>query len=86
VQLGNLALNLAGSAVMLGFEHPSEAGLALLNGTLGGEIEIWSEPWRAPRDLADYQRLIETGRAAQPLARRWGVGPVRDGIALELRF
>jgi len=87
VHVGNFLFNLAGSVVLFGLGHTEAAGLTLATGTLGGEIQIWTEPWRGTRDLADYEHLVETGHASAPdPGQRWHLAPARDGLALEMRF
>lgn len=85
--LGNLGFNLAGSAVLLGLGHGQAAWITLATGFVGGEAQIWSEPWRAPRDVEDYRRLIA---AESPVAREpapaFRGGVAGSGLALELRF
>jgi hypothetical protein len=87
IHVGNLLFNLAGSAVLLGLGNGEAAGVTLATGVIGGEIQIWTEPWRGTRDLADYERLVETGHAsALDRGQRWHLAPARDGLALEMRF
>ena len=56
--LGNLAFNLLGGGILLALHEERYAAVAALSGTAVGEVYIWSEPSRAPTDLADYLRLI----------------------------
>ena len=86
VHVGNLLFNLAGSAVLLGLGHGQAAGVTLATGVVGGEVQIWTEPWRGSRDLSDYEHLVESGHASAPDPRPWRLAPARDGIALEMRF
>jgi hypothetical protein len=87
VHVGNFLFNLACSGVLLGLGHGEEAGITLATGTIGGEIQIWTEPWRGTRDLADYEHLVESGHASAPdPGQRWHLAPARDGLALEMRF
>ena len=86
VHVGNLLFNVAGSAVLLGLGHSEAAGVTLATGTIGGELQIWTEPWRGTRDLADYQHLVESGHASRDPQRPWHLAPARDGLALEMRF
>jgi len=85
--LGNLAFNLAGSAVLLGLGHRDAAWVSLATGAAGGELEIWSEPWRAPRDLEDYRKLVAAGVAlASDPPVRWHGAFTGTGLALQLQF
>jgi len=88
VHAGNLALAIAGGAVVLGFGRPATAATTAASNFVGGEIQIWSEPWRGTRDLDDYRRLVDSGQArARAPARSWSVRPAPDGgVALEMRF
>jgi len=87
VHVGNLLFNLACSGVLLGLGHGEAAGITLATGTIGGEIQIWTEPWRGTRDLADYEHLVESGHASAPdPGQHWHLAPAQDGLALEMRF
>ncbi len=87
VHLGNILFNLAGSAVLLGLGHEDAAVTTLATGVIGGEIQIWTEPWRGTRDLADYEHLVATSHASFPGAgQRWRLVPAREGLAFEMRF
>ena len=87
VHLGNILFNVAGSAVLLGLGHEDSAVTTLASGVIGGEIQIWTEPWRGTRDLEDYEHLIATSHASVPDAgQRWRLVPARDGLAFEMRF
>jgi hypothetical protein len=85
VHLGNLGLNLAGSAVLLALSHERTAAISFATGVVGGEAEIWSEPWRASRDLEDYRALV-AGASGRAFPTSWRLAPTPTGVALELRF
>lgn len=54
--LGNLAVNVAGGLIVGLVHHDWRiAGLSTAVGIGGGEAVIWSQPWRAPGDWADYE-------------------------------
>jgi len=87
VHVGNVLFNLAGTAVLLGLGHEDAAATTLASGAIGGEIQIWTEPWRGTRDLADYEHLVQTGHASAPgTGPHWFLAPACDGLALQMRF
>jgi hypothetical protein len=87
VHVGNVLFNLAGSAVLLGLGHADAAATTLETGVVGGELQIWTEPWRGTHDLADYEHLVQTGHVSAPGAgQHWLLAPARDGLALQMRF
>jgi hypothetical protein len=66
----NLALNIGGGLIVwLGYDDfvrgASSAGI----GIIVGEVQIWSQPWRAKRDWQEYQRRFGA-RAAVPSSVR----------------
>jgi hypothetical protein len=85
IHLGNAALNLAGSAVLLALDHEQVAAVSFATGFVGGEAEIWSEPWRASRDLEDYRALVAGATGSGP-PTSWRLAPTPMGVALEVRF
>ncbi|HTY17772.1 MAG TPA: hypothetical protein VMH82_08590 [Myxococcota bacterium] len=86
VHVGNFLFNLAGSAVLFGLGHSEAAGVTLATGAIGGEVQIWTEPWSGLRNLSDYQHLVESGHASTREPQPWHLAPARDGLALEMHF
>ncbi len=85
--LGNLAFNLLGGGILLALHESHYAAVATLSGTAVGEVYIWSEPSRAPKDLEEYQHFIRDGAVAQSgSGTNWLVLPGGRGIALRLNF
>ena len=85
--LFNLALHVTGAVVVgEGWDAREEAWTSAAIGEAVGEAVIWSFPWHADGDLAEYeQRFPRSGvSAAPPLA--WSILPTSSGAAIELRF
>lgn len=53
---GNLALNLIGGGVILGFGDKSDALVSVASGVVAGSLMIWSAPGQPLRDWQQYQR------------------------------
>jgi hypothetical protein len=78
--LGNLAMNLAGGAVILGTGDSRDALIDAGVGILAGELEIFTAPWEPLRSLADYHSRFGGLAAAMELRPRPG------GLELTFRF
>jgi hypothetical protein len=88
-----LALNVAGAAIVWGVGR--DAGKAWLSAGIGiafGELQIWTQPTRAKKDLKDYEgRYLghyaesSTGPTLSVVPMSAGLG-VSAGAALQLRF
>jgi hypothetical protein len=82
--LANAAANgLAGAAVWAAGDG-RQGAISALTGTLGGELQIWTEPGGPVQDLEDYERFT-SGRAAR-VDGGWQVVPALDGVAVRYRF
>jgi hypothetical protein len=85
--LGNLVFNLLGGGILLALHEDRYAAVAALSGTAVGEAYIWSEPSRAPGDLADYQRFISDGATPRSdTGSNWIFFSDGLGIALRVSF
>jgi hypothetical protein len=82
----NFALQAVSAGVLLALHHPGYAGLTMAAGMIGGEANLWSEPYRAAGDLADYRKLVETGALPGEPNVEWLIGPTSSGVALQLRY
>jgi hypothetical protein len=80
---GNIALNLAGAAIIFGFGHDSDAWKSLGIGSAVGGLSIWFAPKRGIQDLSDYQT-----RFGMKTANRfhWTIGPTVGAAALKITF
>lgn len=78
--VGNLAVNLAGGAVILGFGSKSSALTDTLIGLAAGEVQILSAPWEPVRSLGDYRSRFGGLAAAMELRPRPG------GLELAFHF
>ena len=76
--------NLIGGAVIWGFGDRTDALVSTLSGILVGELQIWSQPWRARRDLAEYRAAFPTTLASYGID--WQIRPRVNGVELALRF
>ena len=82
--LMGIAVNLVGSAVIASFGDAEDAVVSGLTGIAINQANIWSQPWRAIEDLADYERefpaVPETNEAA------WRLTPMKGGIGITIPF
>lgn len=65
-------VNLIGGAAILGFGDAADAAVSTLTGIAVGEAQIWSQPWRADRDLREYQERFPQERIGLELRPRPG--------------
>jgi hypothetical protein len=79
--LEGVTTNLIGGAVIWAFGSSSDAVVSTLSGIAVGELQIWTQPWRATRDLQDYRNRFTTEAAAA-----WQLRPRPGGVELALRF
>jgi hypothetical protein len=76
----NLALNIAGGLIIgLAYGDRDRALISAGVGIAVGELSIWSQPWRAKRDLTDYRRRFVTGLGRAPLP---AATPARASVGL----
>jgi hypothetical protein len=80
---GNIALNLAGAAIIFGFGHDSDAWESLGIGSVIGELSIWFAPKRGIQDLSDYQTRFGMKTASR---FHWTIVPTMGGAALKVTF
>ena len=84
LHLENVALQAVGGGILLALGQPRYALISFGSGVAGGEAFIWSEPWRPRRDLADYERLAESGGLPSEPATTLELVPAPGGVALRL--
>jgi hypothetical protein len=82
--LEGVTTNLIGGAVIWAFGDPTDALVSTLSGIAFGEAQIWSQPWRAADDIADYRSAFPTTTAARGVD--WELRPTPHGVQLALRF
>lgn len=82
--LEGVTVNLIGGAVIWAFGDPTDALVSTLSGIAIGEAQIWSQPWRASRDLDDYRAAFPTTTARRGI--EWELRPTLNGAQLTLRF
>jgi hypothetical protein len=88
-----LALNVAGAAIVWGVSRdPQTAWISAGIGVAFGELQIWTQPSRAKRDLRNYEtRFIghyarSSDGPALSLVPLGGTSGIVGGAALQLRF
>lgn len=86
LRLENLALQTACAGVLLAFDEPRLAAFSFASGMAGGELYLWSQPWRPERDLHDYERLVRGTTLPGDPAPSLTVAPAPGGLALRLGF
>jgi hypothetical protein len=76
VHLQNVALNLAGAAILFARDSPDLAALSLGVDTAIGEIQISTRPCSPERDFEEYLSLVAAGRRPGPRPRAsWSLAP-----------
>ena len=48
------------------------------------ELQIWTQPWRASSDLADYRNAFPATMASRGI--EWQLRPTLNGVELALKF
>jgi len=82
---GNVALNVAGAAIVAyGFDDATRGWRSAGYGIAVGETMIFSYPWKADDDLAEYEQRFEG--ASPPLTSSLGIAPWRGGARLVFTF
>jgi hypothetical protein len=76
--------NLIGGAVIYALGDSTDALISTLSGILIGELQIWTQPWRATSDLADYRTAFPTTLASRGLD--WQLRPTLHGVEVAIRF
>jgi len=83
------AVNLgAGLVVALHYKRPADGFLTFAVGQLISEVQIFTQPMRAVRDLRDYEHRSDFASASAADARRvtWYLGATPGGFAVGCRF
>jgi hypothetical protein len=81
--LVNLAVNLAGALIVTQAFDESDGWTSAAIGFAVGEAMQWSHPWSGRDDLSEYEARFATG--SRP-ATTWGLAPLGQGVALQVRF
>jgi hypothetical protein len=83
----NVGLNVAGGIIIHeGWDDPSRAWRSAGIGIAVGEAMIFSHPWKAGNDLAEYDSKFGTSPDLSPKKISWGVAPRPGGLALQVAF
>ena len=82
--LEGVTTNLIGGAVIWGFGDSGDALISVLSGLAFGEAQIWTQPWRANGDLADYRTAFPTTMASRGI--EWQLRPTLNGAELAFRW
>jgi hypothetical protein len=82
--LANAAANGVAGLIVWAAGDGKAGAISALTGTLGGEAQIWTEPWGPVQGLEDYERF----RAGHPAAAAggWQVVPALGGVTVRLSF
>jgi hypothetical protein len=87
LHLGNVAINLVGGAILLGLDEPGLAARSFAIDTLGGEAQIWTQPWEPETDWEEYQHFVATGDTVPPAREvQWHIVPRVGGAAVQASF
>jgi hypothetical protein len=82
--LEGITTNLIGGAVIYAFGDSKDALVSALSGLAVGEASIWSQPWRANGDLADYRAAFPTTMAGRGI--QWQLRPTLNGAELAFNW
>jgi hypothetical protein len=82
--LEGVTTNVIGGAVIWAFGSSSDAVVSTLSGIAVGELQIWTQPWRATGDLEDYRNRFTNGSVMGDAG--WQLRPRPGGVELALRF
>ena len=82
----NVAINVAGGLIVAeGFDESRgwrSAGI----GIAVGEIMTFSHPWKADKDLVEYEQRFGTTPDLAPRPITWNVAPSLGGVQLSVNF
>jgi hypothetical protein len=80
--LEGVTTNLIGGAAIWTLGNGGDALVSTLSGIAIGELQIWTEPWRATSDLADYRSSFPSTMASI----EWQLRPRLNGVEIAFRF
>lgn len=79
--LEGVTTNLIGGGVIYALGDSRDALISTLTGIAWGEAQIWTQPWRANADLADYRHAFPS-----TIAFQWELRPTINGAELAFRW
>jgi hypothetical protein len=82
--LGGGTTNVIGGAVIYTLGDSTDALVSTLSGILVGELQIWTQPWRATADLDAYRTAFPTTMASRGI--EWQLRPTLHGVEVAFRF
>jgi hypothetical protein len=84
--LTGVATNLIGGGIILAFGDSTDALVSTVTGIAVGEAQIWTQPWRAPKDLQDYRAAFPGAPASASTGLDWELRPTVNGVQLAFHF
>lgn len=82
--LEGVTTNVIGGAVIYSLGDSTDALVSTLSGILVGELQIWTQPWRATADLDAYRTAFPTTMASRGI--EWQLRPTLHGVEVAFRF
>jgi hypothetical protein len=82
--LEGVTTNLIGGGVIYALGDSTDALVSTLSGILVGELQIWSQPWRATADLGDYRIAFPSTMASRGI--EWQLRPTLHGVEVAFHF
>ena len=82
--LEGVTTNVIGGTVIYALGDSSDALVSTLSGILVGELQIWTQPWRAIGDLDDYRAAFPSTMASRGI--EWQLRPTLRGAEVAFRF
>ena len=84
LHLEGVTTNAIGGAVIYALGDSTDALVSTLSGILVGELQIWTQPWRAISDLDDYRAAFPSTMASRGI--EWQLRPTLHGVEMAFRF
>lgn len=82
--LASIALHLVGSTAIAALGDIQDAVISNATGIAISQFHIWSQPYRAIDDLADYEREFPATPSSKEVS--WQLTPIPGGLGISIRF
>ncbi len=79
-----LAVNLIGGTAIAAIGDVKDAVTSKATGIAISQAQIWSQPWRAIDDLAEYEETFPAAPSTEALS--WELTPIPGGLGVTIRF
>ncbi len=79
-----VGVHFIGSTTIAAIGDVKDAAISNISGIAMSQIHIWSQPYRAIDDLADYERAFPDPPPDETL--NWELTPIQGGLGVTIRF